>query len=193
MLRAFDGDSEPPVGDRDAADAGAIVLARREDRIGLLDAAATMAATRPGMTAGRPTPIEGNGWDALVMEPGAWFDLPVPAAGPAALEIRVLAAPSGSWPGGGRIVVRVIDAAGAVRSSASVDVTPPGADAWEVLHVPVATSTGDRIRIEAVEAGTIQSVRGFMPAGPIAVGASPVPGWQIATVAPDAIVLEPNP
>jgi hypothetical protein len=191
LLRAFDGDPNHLEGVARADDASKIVLARRDDRLGLLDAAAALAGTRPGMRTGRSRVIDGNGWDALAMEPGASFDLPVLSSGPTSLEIRVLAAPSGSWPGGGRITVKVIDPDGVERSSADVDVTAPGAGAWQVLHVPVVTVNGDRIRIEAVEPGTIQSVRGFLPVGPVEVGASPVPGWRIVTVTPDAVVLEP--
>ncbi len=67
-----------------------IVLARRDDRLGLLDAAAAVAATRPGMPIGRASAtVTGNGWDGLAMEAGASLDLPVVYSGAADLEIRV--------------------------------------------------------------------------------------------------------
>jgi hypothetical protein len=144
------------------------------------------------MQSGRATVTDGNGWDGLAMEPGASFDLPIFYSGAADLEIRVLAAPAGGSPDGRKLTVSVIDPEGAARSSALVDIPAPGAEPWQVLHVPVTPMTGDTIRIQAVDPVTMQSVRGFMPTGPVEVGASPVQGWRIATVTPDAVVLEPS-
>lgn len=193
LLRAFDGDPSDLAAVARLDGANVIVLARRDDRLGLLDAAAAVAASRPGMQAGRATATDGNGWDGLAVEAGASFDLPVLHSGAAELEIRVLAAPLGGSPGGRRIVVRVIGPDLTARSSAGVEVPAPGVEAWQILHVPVVTVAGDRIRIEAVDPVTVQSVRGFMLAGPVEVGAGPIPGWRISTVTPDAVVLEPNP
>ena len=91
------------------------------------------------------------------------------------------------------MVVTVIAPDGTERSSTGVDVPAPGADAWQVLHVPITTVTGDRIRFEAVDPVTVQSVRGFVTTGPVEAGAIPVPGWRIVTVTADAVVLEPAP
>jgi len=194
LLRAFDGAPSDLAAIASLGQARAIVLARRGDRLGLLDAAAAVAASGPGLRTGQATVAEGNGWDGLSMATGASFDLPSLPEGAIDLEIRVLAAtPSDGTPGPRQMTVSVVDPAGTQRASASVGIPQPGADPWQIAHVPVATMSGDTIRIQAVDPVTVQSVRGFMPAGPIAIGASPVPGWRIATVAPDAVVLEPNP
>jgi hypothetical protein len=193
LLRAFDGDPDHVDAVARTDRASVIVLARRDDRLGLLDASVAVAASRPGMRSGRATVADGNGWDGLALDAGASFDLPVAHNGPADLELRVLAAPSGGSPVGRRMVVRVIAPDGTERSSAGVAVPVPGAEPWQILQVPVVTASGDRIRFEAVDPVTVQSVRGFTPAGPIAVGASPIAGWRIVTLTPDAVVLEPIP
>jgi hypothetical protein len=191
LLSAFDGDPTQLDAVAKAYGASTIVLARRDDRLGLLDAAAAVAASRPGRQSGRATATDGNGWDGLAMEAGASFDLPILYSGATDLEIRVLPAPADEWPAGRQMIVSVIDPNGAERSSATVKIPAPGAEAWQVLHVPVTTISGDTIRIDGVQPATVQSVRGFMPAGPVEVGASPVPGWRITTVTSDAVVLEP--
>lgn len=193
LLRAFDGGPTHLESEADADGADKIVLARRDDRLGLIDAAATVAAARPGMQAGRATAVDGNGWDGLALDAGASFDLPVFHSGAADLEVRVLAAPAGAWPDGRRMAIAVIDPSGTERSSTSIEVPAPGPDAWQLLHVRITTVTGDRIRFEAVDPVTVQSVRGFVTTGPVEAGAIPVPGWRIVTVTPDAVVLEPNP
>jgi hypothetical protein len=190
LLRAFDGEPADLAAVAGSYDARTIVLARRGERLGLIDAAAAIAAGRPGMQTGRTAPAEGNGWDGLALEASASFDVPVLSTGAADLEIRVLAAAAA----GRRLVVRVIEPGGAERSSATVAVPPAGPDTWQVLDVAVTTVTGDRLRFEALDPMTVQSVRGFVPvveAGPIMAGAIPVPGWRVTAVTSDAVVLEP--
>ncbi len=191
VLRAFDGDPASLAAVAGAYGARRIVLARRDDRLGLVDASAAEAAARPGAVTGRTTIADGNGWDGLAMQTGSSLALPVLSSGAAGLEIRVLADATGTLPGGRHLIVRVTDPQGTERSSAEVVVPQPGAATWQVLQVPVTTVSGDTIRIEASDPVTVQSVRGFVPAGPLEVGATPVPGWRIVTVTPDAVVLEP--
>jgi hypothetical protein len=186
LLRAFDGDPAHLAAVAATDGARSIVLARRGDQLGLFDTAAAVVAARPGTRSGRTVVTDGNGWDGLVMESDASLGLPMSRSGPVDLEIRVLAAP-----GERHMIVSVIDPAGAERSSATVQIPPPGVELWQVLHVPVTTSSGDTIRVLAVDPVTIQSVRGFVSAGPLDVGVSPVPGWRIAAATPDAVVLEP--
>jgi hypothetical protein len=205
LLDAFDGDPDRLASVARSYSANEIVVARRGDRLGLLDAAAAVAASRPGMRTGQASAAEGNGWDGVALEAGASFAVLSSYSGPADLEIRVLAAapalpatgppalPAIGPPAARRITVMVMDSSGRTRSSTVLDIPAPGSDEWQVVHAPVMTVAGDRIRIEAVDPVTVQSIRGFMPAGSIATGASPIQGWVIVSVTPDAIVLEPQP
>jgi hypothetical protein len=80
---------------------------------------------------------------------------------------------------------------GTIRSQTTVPI-PSGPEDWAVARAAVQTLPGDRLRLVAVDPLTVQSVRGFVGAGPLVVGASPVPGWTITGVTDDAVVLEPG-
>jgi hypothetical protein len=189
LLGAFDGNPAHLAGVGDAYDARTIVLARRGDGLGLVDASAAIAGGRPGAVAGEAEIAEGNGWDGLALAPGASLDVPVATSGPVDLEIRVLAN-GGSGPGEDRRMgLAVVAPDGTIRSETTVPV-PSGPGDWAVARAVVETVPGDRLRLRAVDPLTVQSVRGFLGAGPVVVGGSPVPGWTITDVTDDAVVLE---
>jgi hypothetical protein len=191
LLGAFDGDPSHLAAVAEAYDARTIVLARRGDRLALVDASAAISGGRPGAVTGDATIAEGNGWDGLALAPGASLDLPVAATGPIDLEIRVLA--NGGSPSGEdrRMGLAVVAPDGTIRSETALPI-PSGPDDWAVARVAVQAVAGDRLRVRAVDPLTIQSVRGFVDAGPVMVGGSPVPGWTITDVTDDAVVLEPG-
>lgn len=194
LLRAFNADPTDLADAARVSGARWIVLARRGDRLGLFDAAAVPATAATGLRSDGVTAVEGNGWDAVALRPGSWLDLPVRATGRTDLEIRVLGSPTrGSVPPR-RFIVEVLGPDGAQRSATAVEAPAGHDDAWQVIPAALDLQAGDRLRIEAVEPVTIQSVRGFLPASArLSVGSSPIPGWRITAVTPDAALLEPVP
>ena len=189
LLGAFDGDPANLARVADAYDARTIMLARRGDGLALLDASAAISAGRPGAVAGASTIAEGNGWDGLALEPGASLDVPVATTGPVDLEIRVLANGGTGTSDGRGMGLAVVAPDGAVRSETTLPILSGTGD-WVVVKAPVQAIAGDRLRIQAIDRLTVQSVRGFVDAGPVIAGASPVPGWTISEVTDDAVVLE---
>jgi hypothetical protein len=169
-------------------DARTILVARRGDSLALVDASAAVAATRNGAVSGTAAPAAGNGWDGLAMGAGASLDVPIQATGQVDLEIRILAG-TGAGPAPARRMALVVVAPdGSVRSRSAVPV-PSSRDGWVIATVTVSTVAGDRLRIEAVDAMTVQSVRGFVPAGPLTPGEHPVPGWSITLANDDVVML----
>jgi len=191
LLGAFDGDPAHLAGVASEYDARTIVIARRGDALALVDASAAVAAGRSGAVAGNATLAVGNGWDGLAMDPAASLDVPIQATGQVDLEIRILAGPGASVEPGRarRMDLAVMAPDGSLRSRTAVSI-PPSDDDWVVARAMVTTVAGDRLRIEAVDGLTVQSVRGFVRSGLVTPGSSPVPGWSITTLRDDAVVLK---
>jgi len=193
LLGAFDGEPSDMASVAASRDARWIVLARRGDRLGVFDAATVPATAAPGLRSDAAAPVSGNGWDAMGLAAGSWLDLPVRATGDTDLEIRVLGSPVPGFVSERRFVVHVLGSDGAERGVNSL--TAPGArdDPWQVLDAQLDIQAGDRLRIEAVDPITVQSVRGFLSASePLAPGSSPIPGWRVSMMTADAVVLEPE-
>jgi len=193
LLSAFDG--QPSDLAAGAASRGArwIVLARRGDRLGLFDAAAAPVTAVPGLRSGAATPVSGNGWDAMALAAGSWLDIPVRASGRTYLEIRVLGAPAAGSAPERRFIVRVLGSGGTERSANSIAAPAARNDPWQAVDAQLDIQADDRLRIEAIDPITVQSVRGFVSTiEPLAPGSSPVPGWLVSTMTDDAVVLEPT-
>ena len=91
-------------------------------------------------------------------------------------------------------IVRVVGPNGVERSATALEAPAVRDDPWQVIPTALDLQAGDRLRIEALDSVTVQSVRGFLTAGaPLSVGSSPIPGWRITAATPDAVVLEPQP
>ncbi len=71
LAAGFQGSVAALTGVADRYGANRIVLARRDGQVGLVSRVAALAAAEPGATSGQTRKLLGNGWDALVLEPGA--------------------------------------------------------------------------------------------------------------------------
>jgi hypothetical protein len=181
VARAFAGDAAAFATVADRYRARLAVLARQDERLGWLDQVATVAARMPGGLVGSATIVEGNGWDAIALEPGSRLRLQPGTVGPVRLDIRVFGSRSGGPAAVGRMRL-LAEGAGTERPLATL-ASPSTIEPWVVVSADVVIRPDDRIVIEAVEAVTIQSVRGYLDA--------PVPGgWRMRTETPDAAVLE---
>ena len=196
------------VADRYGADR--IVLARRDGGLGLVSRVATLAAAETGGTSGSTRTLHGNGWDAVVLEPGARLTLPLALTGqPIALEVRVLpeiavdvagdtgqgdaaladpnaVAPDGPnagalGPGGSPAARRVRILAGD-RVVDEIAVPFTGSSDFTVIRSQVTPGPGEPLVIEGVDRIAIQSVTGYVPDD------GPPPGWLILTETDDAVV-----
>ena len=181
LAAAFAGDVDRLVATAGAYGADRIVLARHDGLLGLVGQSATVAATL-GHVDGATTTMEGNGWDSLVLEPGASLTpgLDPALSGPIRLELRagtqaVLLA-DGTRPNG-HLRIRVGDAP-------PIELVVP---ALRDAELSVITTTIDRppgapVVIEAVEQILLQGVAGFVP------DPGPPAGWVVATETPNAVV-----
>ncbi len=192
VLRAFDGDPVDLAAVAATYDAASIVLARRGAALGAFDAMAVPAAAGPGALIGTAEVVTGNGWDALAMQPGTTLDFATRIDGRIHLEIRLAPAEIGVSTPERRFDVAAVGADGAVRSSVTVQVPVTRTDPWQIAVTDLDLTIGDRLRLEALDPLTVQSVRGFLPAdGLLAVGSSPIPGWRVTVAMPNAVALEP--
>jgi hypothetical protein len=175
LAAALRGDRDVLAATADRYGADRIVLARRGATTGLIRQPAALAAAA-GLATGATHAIDGNGWDAVALDPGASLAIPVAATGKIDLEIRLLtpAAASGATPA--RFRVR------AGETAVDLTATPkPDAD-FTVVKTSIDVPTGGSLVLEAVDPITIQSVTGFV-ADP-----GPPAGWSVATTTDDAVV-----
>ncbi len=192
LLRAFDGDPADLATMAATYDTAAMILARRGAALGAFDASAVPAAAVPGAISGSTEAVVGNGWDALAMKPGATLDVAARIDGPIHLEIRLAGAQAGLPAPDRRLRISALGPDGRTGSAVTVVAPPTRADTWLLVVADLELVAGDRLRLEALDPLTVQSVRGFVPAGgSLAVGSSPIPGWQVAATAADAVLLEP--
>lgn len=195
LLRAFDGDPADLAATAADYDAARIVLARRDGAVGLFDAALAPTIENGAIPAGSVGRLDGNGWDALTLQPGATISLPIRTRGLTHLEIRLAATPLGTVPAGpARLILRPVRADRSVGDPIETGVSTIRPGPWQIVSADVDLSVATAVRIEARDPVAIQSVRGFvrLVAAP-EVGAVPLPGWRVVEVTPDALVLEPVP
>ena len=179
LANAFRGDPAELVATADQYHADGIVLARRGPTVGLVSQPATVAAAAAGVT-GTTQPVEGNGWDAVALEPGATLAIPTDATGTVDLEIRLLTGPTRDDAAGGRPRFRLH----AGDTATDLTVAPdPDAD-FTVVKASVDLPAGAPLRIEAIDPITVQAVTGFVP------DPGPPPGWSVATMTDDAVVWQ---
>ena len=183
VARAFRGDLAELAGVADSYDANRILLARRGDRWGVIQQVAAIAARMPGGISGPATVVDGNGWDATALEPGARLVLaPVLVRRPIALEVRFLGADV-NRPVPDRRVRLIAVGSGGERDVGDLVVPATIVDNWQVVDEEVELQPGERLAIEAVDEVTVQSILGFVATGPPS-------GWQTVETTPDAVVLE---
>ena len=193
ILRAFTGDPADLAVVSRRHDVARLVLARRGASLGWFDATAVPAAGLPGAVTGSADVVNGNGWDAVALHPGTTMDFAIETAGPVHLEIRIARAQAGASSPDVRFRIMNVGPDGTPRNEVAVTVPTLASDPWAVVSADVVLATGDRLRLEALDFVTVQSVRGFLPvAASLDVGASPIPGWQVTAVTSDAVTLEPT-
>jgi hypothetical protein len=193
LLRAFDGDPTDLAGVAASYDVSSIVLAQQDGRVGMFDASAIPAAAGPGALRGAAETVTGNGWDALAMQANSSLELPLRAAGPVHLEIRLAGAQAGVAAPLRRFELLVLPVSG-VTNAIEVEVPATRIDPWQVITADVELGAGDRLVLQAEDPLTVQSLRGFMSVSDtVAVGSEPIPGWRVSIVTADAVKLEPVP
>jgi hypothetical protein len=143
---------------------------------------AAVAARAPGGESGPATVVEGNGWDAVALTPGArqimavaTFDQPI------GLELK-FSGKAGALPVADRHVRLLAIGSGGDRDVGDLVVPATATDDWQVVHADITLRTDERLAIEAVDPVTVQSMLGF-------VAATPPSGWQVIASTPDAVVL----
>ncbi len=185
IARAFRGDPSDLVSVADTYGADRILLARRGDTWGVIHQVAAIAAMQPGGMSGPATVVDGNGWDAVALEPGGRVVIAPAAAAadrPISLELRFLGAEANRAVPDRRVRLIAVGA-GAERDVGDLVVPATVVDEWQVVHATISLQPGERLAIEAVDRVTVQSVMGFVATGP-------PNGWQTVRETPDAVVLE---
>ena len=180
LANAFTGDASALAEVADDYDADRIVLGRRGDAVGRISRVAALAAAEPGATSGPTQTLSGNGWDAVVLEPGSRLSFPLMSENePIQLEIRVLArfGEDAGTAGPRRIRVLAGD-----RPVAELAAPPAEANDFQVLTTTATLAPGEPLVIEAVDRIAIQSVTGYVP------DSGPPPGWSTITATDDAVV-----
>ncbi len=182
LARAFAGDPAALAAVADAYHADRILLARRGDRWGTVARVAAVVAGEPGGTSGSASIVDGNGWDAVALEPGARLVVHLgDVSQPIGLEIRVLGEGTGSAVPDRRFRL-IATAGGAERDVGDLVAPATSTDPWQVVRADVTLRPGEQLAIEANDPVTVQSVLGF-------IATRPPDGWQSVAATADAVVL----
>jgi len=180
VATAFRGDPAVLVATAERYGADRIVLARRGATTRLLSQPAALAAAA-GDATGTSRVVEGNGWDAVALDPGATLTIPTAATGPIDLEIRLLTPATDPATSANRFRLHVGDATNDLTATRRDD-----AD-FTVVTTSVDLQPGAPLSIEAIDPITVQSVTGFVP------DPGPPAGWSVATTTDDSIVWQRQP
>ena len=180
LAAAFRGDPAVLVATADRYGADRIVLARRGATTRLLSQPATVAAAEGGVT-GSSRVVEGNGWDAVALDPGASLTIPTSATGPIDLEIRLLTPAGDAATGPARFRLHAGDTVTDLTATSDRDFD------FSVVTTSVDLPGGAMLRLEAIDPITVQSVTGFVP------DPGPPAGWLVATTTDEAIVWQRQP
>jgi len=182
LFSAFDGRIASLTQTADRFDMSRIAVAKKGDRWGLIDrSAGIIPSVDPEALGGTWSVLEGNGFDALVLEGGASVTLDGLPSGPLDLELRVQSARDR---GPARLRLAAVSPDGSSRLLAVHDV--PRAfqlPDWPMVKWSGTLQPGEVLRLEADQRLNVQSVRGY-------VSAPPVPdGWVVENETPDYVVL----
>jgi hypothetical protein len=196
LATAFDGAPRDLVSIADAYGASRIILARPavagDARLALFDETAAVAADQAeqGVT-GPWTLLQGNGWDAVGLEAGSVLRLSLRVPGDVLVEVRVAGSQQATPVPARRFALVAETTTGTERTLA--ELTAAGTDqAWQRLTAEVQLQPGDHLAVRAIDALTVQSLRGYVAAAGTG-GGSPIPGWRIAASTDQAVVLERKP
>ena len=170
---AFQGDVGALVAAADRYAATTIVVARRGDRVGLIDAVASLSL--PSSTGA--TARGGNGWDVVDLVAGGRLVVSLQASGQVDLELR--------FEGMRNLVPMPARRFQLLAGRAVVPLVVPasGADDWQVVRASVTLQPGEPLVIEAQDPLALQSIRGFVSQ------VSPPAGWVMRSETTDAAVF----
>ena len=186
VARAFDGDPADLSAVADAYHADRILVARHDDRWGMIQQVASIAALDPARVDGHLSLVDGNGWDAETLDPQARLViLPAQAGGPIRIQVRFAGDLAGPAVPERRFRLLAVGREG-VRDLGEGIVPATTVDDWQVVTEDLVLQPDERLTIQAIDRVTVQSVLGFV------VGVAPA-GWHGTVVTPDAVVLERNP
>ncbi|HKG57097.1 MAG TPA: hypothetical protein VKA85_07610 [Candidatus Limnocylindrales bacterium] len=176
LARGFSGDPAALAAVADRYGATTAIVARRGDRLGLVDIPAGLLEPVAGTRI-----VTGDGWDGVELRAGARVTLPLAISGPIELDIRIISAQiaAGHAP---TLAIYAVNAGGTVRALGGGAARRTTAVS-SVLHVGGSLVAGERLAIAASDTVTIEGVRGYVPA-------SSIPGWTIVRDTPTAVVLE---
>jgi hypothetical protein len=182
LADAFRGDPAELTAVADTYAADRILIARRDDRWGVVQQVAALAARVPGALTGPSKVVDGNGWDDVDLAPGSRLAFDLAATDrPMHLELRFVGEVGNQAAAERRL--RLMATGGAeARDLADLVVPATAVDAWQVIGADVELRSGERLVVEAIDEVALQSFLGF-------VAASAPPGWQIVATTPDAVVL----
>ncbi len=192
MVTAWSGGPGAMARIADEYDAATIVVPRDGDLWALFDTAVGALAPPAGggSSAVAPIPgtahVDGNGWDALDLAPGANLQLPWDASGRTLrVDLRVAGTISGVAQPARTLQLLGVTGAGERRMLAQV-VFPAAKADWQRAAVTVTLQPGERLGLGAVEAIRVQAVRGWTtPAVPA--------GWHVDRETPLAVILRRGP
>jgi hypothetical protein len=180
LAAALRGDMAGLVATAERYGADRIVLARRGATVGLIGQPAVLAAAAGGAS-GTTRALQGNGWDAVVLEAGATLTVPVVTAGKVDLEIRLLI---GSFVDPATRPRFRLHAGNLVTELMAIPVED---EDFTVVTTTFYLPAGAPLRIEGIDPITVQSITGFV-ADP-----GPPQGWTAVTQTDDAIVWQRSP
>jgi hypothetical protein len=174
---AFRGDVTTLAAAADRYAATTIVLARRGDRVGLIDAVASLSLDASSGATARA----GNGWDVVDLAAGGRLVVPLQASGTLDLELR-FEGEQNNVPLPARRFRLV-----AGRAVADLVVPPTGTDEWQIVRAFVTLQPGEPLVVEALDGLALQSIRGFVPLTGFPAG------WVLRSETTDATVLVRSP
>jgi hypothetical protein len=174
---AFAGDLTALAAAADRYAATTIVVARRGDRVGLIDAVASLSLD----SSGGATLRAGNGWDVIELAAGGRLVVPLQVRGPVDLELR-FEGEKNNLPVPARRFQLLAEGAAGTRQLGSLVVPASGIDEWQVVRASVTLQAGEDLAVQAQDPAALQSVRGFVP-----LTALPL-GWVLRSETTDAAV-----
>lgn len=182
LLRAFSGDPAALADAADRFEMDLIVLARRDDLLGLIDQTAAVIPTADPTAARGPWSIlQGNGWDALELQSRSSVAIEAGRGGFVNLAIRAQSARER-----GRSLMRLVATAadGTERTLLESIVDRTGRlENWPVIEWFGYVAADESVRIEAGAPLYVQSIRGYV------APTEPPAGWAVRLETPDVVVL----